>query len=242
MNLMKVKSLLYLETLSEEDVQRHQCSDRLWLPRHLFERWMLHSDPGVVVLLRLTNGVGQNVIGNVFGIHHGDEETIYVPSWILELLEFDHDQIDVEQVHPPLCSELTLSPHTSDHLHAEEPLELLRNAFENYSCLINGETYNLWLGDHSMAVTIVSMSPAEDTLCIRNCEINLHLLPPLDVPIPPPPQPQSVAAPPPQPQPVAAPPSQPVPAPAPEPALDSAELRRRMAEAARARLNQRRGE
>jgi hypothetical protein len=227
---MKLNSLLYLQTLSEEDVQKHQCSDRLWLPYKIFERWMLHSDPGIVVLLQLTNGVGQRVIGNLYGVHYMDDTTIYVPSWMMNVLEYDHDHVELEQVHPHLCTELTLSPHTSDHLHVEDPLELLRDAFENYSCLIRGESYKLWLGDHMMEVTIVAAKPEEsDTLCIRNCEIDLQLLPPLDIPIPlPPPPPTTLAT---ATATATAIPVIPVEIPNP------VELRRRMAEAARARLS-----
>ena len=87
------------------------------------------------------------------------------------------------------CWHNILQPHTSDHLSAAvtSAEDFFRDACENYSCLQAGETIPLWVGKQ-IDVTIQGLEPAgTEPLCIRNCEIELELLPPLDMPLPAPP-------------------------------------------------------
>lgn len=185
---VQVHPLFYMESITDEQIAEYECSDRIWLPRGLFESWVTSSDPGVATLLKLTNGVGQSVIGAVYSIHHNmtDIDTIYIPSWMYKEIDCD-TCVTLTRVTPSLCSGLVIQPHTSDHLSVADPQELLRNAFERYSCLTPGHILPVWIG-HAFTVTIASLKPRNDeTLCILNCEVELELMPPLDLPIPPPP-------------------------------------------------------
>jgi hypothetical protein len=178
---MRILPLIYLEHLTEEEIDEHECSDRVWLPSREFERYMQESEPGVVALFRIVNSVEQSVVGTLYNPHTEDTDTMYMPRWMISCLDLD-DSVTLELVQPSLCTRIVLQPHTSEHIHAEDPQELLRDAFERYTCVTSGSTIPLWVGT-TMEVTIVSVFPESNApLCIRNCEIELELLRPFDMP------------------------------------------------------------
>jgi hypothetical protein len=232
---MKVRPLFYLQSLSEDELERHACSDRLWLPQSDFERYMLAADTDSVVTLRLKGGRGA-VVGAVYGAHFDDPDVVYVPYWMYERLgaEGVEDEVEVERFFPLLGTSVTLLPHTSDYLAlGDDPQETLREGFEQYTCLTRGETYDIWLGAFSFKVTLQDLTPDEtNVILIRNRTLGLHILPPLDAPLPMPP----TAAPAPAPASVT---TVPAAAPAPaaqEPTQDAETRRRQIAEATRRRL------
>jgi hypothetical protein len=121
------------------------------------------------------------MIGCVYGVHHShDTDCIYVPNWMC--MELGEGHLILEKAQPSLCSSMAIQPHTSEHISADDPQELFRNAFENYSCLTPGTIIPLWIGKQ-VYVTIVELGPSKhQTLCIRNCEVTLDLMCPLDMP------------------------------------------------------------
>lgn len=183
---MRIQPLVFLEQLTDEQIREHEGSDRLWVSRREFERAVTESDPGVTTIVRLTNGVEQTAVGTVYSIHHneGEEDTIYAPQWMCSLLELE-DTISMERCTPSMCSRIVLQPHTSEHVNADEPLELLNRAFERYTCITSGTTIPLWLDTlaQSIQATVVGMLPeTSEPLCIRGSELELELLRPLDMP------------------------------------------------------------
>jgi len=242
---MKVLPLFYLDSLIDDAAEQHLCSDRLWLPQAEFERYMLAADTDSVVTLRLKNTAEQVTVGAVFAAHFGDADVIYAPLWMYEALELDTDNVSVERFFPLLGKSITIQPHTSDYLAmGDDPQETLKEGFEQYTCLTVGCDYMIWLGAFSFKITLQDIEPAETgVICIRNRELGLHILPPLDAPWPMPPSATAavaVAAPPSETAPAPAPlaiPSETAPAPAPSVQQPSAEERRKqIAEATRRRL------
>jgi hypothetical protein len=179
---------MYLEHLTDPELEQYDCSDKIWLGRTAYEHWITSSEPGIATIIKLTNGVDQSVVGLVYSMHYNaEEDTIYVPNWMYNSLHFDDEHITITRFEGSLCTGLTIQPHTSDHLTAPDPQELLRDAFEQYSCLTPGQEVPLWIchpEPHVFYVTIVKLMPSDDTLCIRNCEMELELMPPMDLPIP----------------------------------------------------------
>lgn len=230
---------MYLETLDDAAIARHSCSDRIWIHRSSFEEW-ISPEADTVTFVQLKNRVDQSVLGCVYGVHHGDPEILYVPQWMNDALDFDTDAVELERVTPSMCTGIVLQPHTSDHIRAADPQEFLRDGFEQYSALTPGQTLDLWVGEddghgHVMTCTVLRLLPSNETLAIRNCEMTLELMAPLDLPIPvPPPPPVSTPAP----APVVSPTTTPVvePAPTATVAEDPVVRRQRLAEAARARI------
>jgi len=226
---MKVLPFVYNDRLDDADIARHECSDRIFVGPRTFERLTGERDPGVATIVLMVNNVTQTVPAIVYGAHGDSEGVVYAPAWICTELLFDTEEVELHPASPDLCTRITVVPHTSDHLHGPEDAEtLLRNAFEQYTCLVPGLDYSLWLGEHMMTVTLTAVEPADRPfVCIRGNELELELLAPLDRPATPPPPPTPVVEAPPV---TSAPSETPWTAP-----LSPAELRARIAAAARAR-------
>jgi hypothetical protein len=223
---MKILPLCYLGQLSETDLACHECSDRIWVHHTRFEEFTA-LEVGVAAIVRLTNRVDQSVPAVIFAAHYAEADTIYAPAWILSELVHDTEEVLCERFSPSLGTQITLLPHSSDHLHAAEDAEtVLRDGFEQYTCLVKGMDYAIWLGDHSFNVTLMDVAPAgQEVICIRGNPLELELLAPLDRPVTPPAP--EVAEP------------LPTPAPAPEPAAvppTAEERRAQIAAATRRRL------
>ena len=229
---MKIAPLFYLEHLTDDDIQAHMCSDRIWLPPAIFQEIASNmTEPGEFHVIQLTNGVGQRVVGTPYQPHqNSNSDTVYVPSWMYNQLEDDTDNITYERIIPGLLTRMTILPYSSEHCEAEDPVTALRDAFEHYGCVTTGSTIPLLLpGGIQLTVDIHSTEPQSDRpLCIRSGTIELELLPPLDRPATPPvPEPEPVPVVEHIPAPVA--PVAPVP-------IDRETMRQRMLEAARRRL------
>lgn len=211
---MRLIPLCYCPTLSEEEIYRHECSDRIWVPQHVFERWLLAEDVGSVVIVSV-----EGVPACMYAPHGGPSNVIYAPMWMCEELgtlvtEDDADAaedhyITLERLQPAMCTFLKVQPHTSAHLPAivggaggdEMPEDTLSRAFEEYTCLREGHTMMLHLPcGNRMFVTVAEALPqAQGPLCIRNTEIAMDLLEPLDTPPAPEPVPEPETAPEPEP-------------------------------------------
>lgn len=197
---MQILPLMYLDTLDDAAIARHNCSDRIWIHRSEFETW-ISPEAGTVTLVQLQNRLAQSVVGCIYSVHNGDENTLYVPQWMYDALDFDTEEVEMERATPSMCTGIVLQPHTSDHIHAAavvDPQEFLRDGFEQYSALSPGQTLDLWVGadagdgGHPMTCTVLRLLPNNETLAIRNCEMTLELMVPLDTPIPEPPTAQPI--------------------------------------------------
>ncbi len=226
---MKVLPFIYNERLDDAEIARHECSDRIFVGLRTFERLSSERNPGEAMIVLMVNNVTQTAPALIYGAHGDAEDIVYAPAWICAELLYDTEEVELNPASPDLCTRITVVPHTSDHLHGPEDAEtLLRNAFEQYTCLVAGLDYSLWLGDHAMTVTLSAVEPADrPCVCIRGNELELELLAPLDRPATPPPTP--IVEPP---RVAPAPSTAPAPWTAP---LSPTELRARMAAAARAR-------
>lgn len=181
---MKVLPLSFLGSLTEGELLKHECSDRIWVGRSVFERFTTSGDSGTTAIVMLTNRVGQSVPVVIHNIHYDDEDIIYAPAWITAELLHDTDDVHCERYMPSLGTRITVLPHTSDHLRTgTDPETILRDGFEQYTCLIRGLDYQIWLGEYSFTITLTDLNPStEDIICIRGNELELDLLAPLDRP------------------------------------------------------------
>lgn len=223
----QIKSLLFLDTLTDDDIQRHNCSDRIWLPRADFERHMGRQEAGAVLVLKLINGVEQTVVGTPFGYHQDSRNQIYVPQWMLEVLEYDADTIRIEPCFPSLCSRISIVPFTSEHLVADDPQIYFRDGFEAYTCIQRGSVLPLFCDGQIIQVSVDDVIPnSDEPLCIRDVELELDLQRPLDRP-PTPVEANVIEEPEPEPEPKTS-----------EPVVSPEEIRRLCREAALQRAKQ----
>ena len=186
---MRILPLLYCPSLTEDDIYRHECSDRIWVPQHTFERWLLAEDVGHVTMVSL-----EGIPACMYAPHTGARNVVYAPTWMCEELrvsldptEEEDDYIVPERIQPPTCTFVRVQPHTSDHIptSCDDPMpeETLSRGFEEYTCLREGQTLALHLpsGTH-MFVTIVEAEPKGGPVYIRSQEIQMDMLEALDTP------------------------------------------------------------
>lgn len=187
---MKVLSLLYAHWLSEEQIQEHQCSDRVWVPTHMFQRWIMEEDVGTVVIATL-----EHIGVCVYGAHSGATNVLYAPEWICRALKVSgepkeedaDDYILPIRAKPPQCTFLKVQPLTSAHVRlAEQELipaeDILSRGFERYTCWSAGQSLQLLLtsGDILEVEVMESHPPGNELYCLRGGEIEMDLLTPLD--------------------------------------------------------------
>jgi hypothetical protein len=189
---MRVVSLLYAEFLSPTDLERHECSDRIWVPARMFERWMSEEDAGSVVLVTL-----DGVAACMYAPHREAHNVIYASTWMCEALRVSldppmdddpDDYIVPVRIRPAVCTFMRIQPHTSTHLMGssgaapEAPEDVLSHGFEQYTSVRSGQTLTLQLENgERMFVTVVDAEPATGAaVCIRSPEITMDLLEPLD--------------------------------------------------------------
>lgn len=181
--MYQVQSLYFEGSLTDGDIERHMCSDRIWLPRTVFETFLGTQEAGAVLVLSLTNEVEQTVVGTPFGYHRNDANIIYAPQWILDALEYDHANIRLKRFTPSLCSRISIIPFSSEHIAAEDPQIYFRDAFESYTCIQRGLTLPLFCNGRTVTIAIQDVIPNNDEpLCIRDVELELELSRPLDRP------------------------------------------------------------
>ncbi len=189
---MKVLSLVYAHWLSEGEIQEHQCSDRIWVPSHMFQRWLTEEEEGTVVIATLeTVGVC------VYAPHSGASTVLYAPDWICRALKVSGEPEDEDEdaddyitpirAKPSQCTFIQVQPFTSAHIRAaqetSQPAEdILSRGFGRYTCWSVGQSMQLLLeSGNVLEVDILAAKPENQHLyCIRGGEIEMELLPPLD--------------------------------------------------------------
>jgi hypothetical protein len=148
---------------------------------------MGRQEAGSLLVLKLINGVEQTVVGTPFGYHQDGQNIIYVPKWMLEVLEYDADTIRIEPCTPSLCSRISIVPFTSEYLTAEDPQIYFRDGFEAYTCIQRGQVLPLFCNGIPVYVSVSDAIPnTDEPLCIRDVELELELERPLDRPETPP--------------------------------------------------------
>ena len=144
---MRVLSLSYCDFMTSDDVNRHECSDRIWIPTRLFRTWMSEEEDVGSVVIVLLEGGKQTVAACVYGHHDDANNRIYAPAWMCEALgvnpdpfedeEEDDDLIVMLRHRPSMCTSVKLQPFTGNHLQVadETPEDALSRGFEAYTCL-----------------------------------------------------------------------------------------------------------
>jgi hypothetical protein len=165
-----------------------ECSNKFYIHYTHFDKMIGDDSAGELLLYELKTP-GGTIVGTPIGPHLEGTNYIFVPTWMWDALkEAEEDVVCMlEPCHPSMASMIALEPHTSDLLKCKDPETALRNAFEQYSCIKKGGTYPLQLEDlpNKVWVTIPAVTPdIKESLCIRNVELIVNMLPARDAPLP----------------------------------------------------------
>jgi len=193
--------LCFNEHIFESEIESRETSDGVYLSIGRFGAFM-RDDDDTVVVLQLTCG-DRTIYAHICGSHGDDEGIIYAPSWMCALLRCTGgEEIELKQCNPSLGTKITIQPHTSGYATLEDPVAALRDAFENYTCLMSGIDIPLTVGGANLIVSIVDTG-MEGPVCIRGVELEVEIQTPLDAPEPPAFEPAAPAPEPPAVEPVA---------------------------------------
>lgn len=170
---IRLQPLSALDLLTEEEVEVGNCSDRIYVSAHYFTQWL---DNKAVALL-LSNAVEQEVAGTMFHAHTKEQDVVYVPDWMLQSLEYDHERCRMEPIELSSCTGITLQPHNEEDV---EEMELLQMALERYSVVSEGQELTLWHPyGYPFSVRVLSATPAHPWVSIAQADIPLTMVPPL---------------------------------------------------------------
>jgi hypothetical protein len=173
---MKLCPLSELGSLTEEECETAECSNRVYVPARQFTEWLGTS----VVTLRIQNVVEQSVIGTLFAAHMNHANTVYAPSWMCAALDCDLETCEVAPVEVPPCRAITLQPFNEGDV---EEMEYLQAALERYSVVSPNQELLLWHPyGYPFAVRVAvadGFDGSSAAVNIVNCEIPLQMLPPI---------------------------------------------------------------
>jgi len=176
---MKLCPLSELGSLTEEECETAECSNRVYVPARQFTEWLGTS----VVTLRIQNVVEQSVIGTLFAAHMNHANTVYAPSWMCAALDCDLETCEVAPVEVPPCRAITLQPFNEGDV---EEMEYLQAALERYSVVSPNQELLLWHPygyPFAVRVAVADGFDGSDgssaAVNIVNCEIPLQMLPPI---------------------------------------------------------------
>ncbi len=163
-----------LTIIGAEELPSYECSDRILLPKGIFEA---HSY-AVNDLLAVTNTRQQSVFGTLFGIHSLNSSIIYAPSWMT--LELDLlDKISISHIPKRQCTAIQIKPHSETFAKNDNYMGLLNQAIINYRSLTQNTRIPLLINGSIEYVTIEQMLPSSfKTFFVFGCgSVKIQTLP-----------------------------------------------------------------
>lgn len=130
---MKVCPFYECASISKEQLQEYECSDRILLCRAFFNRASFPLGP---LLLRISNALQHSVVGAVKDLHDV-EDVVYAPQWMIHALQL-LSNVTLSTVPQRPCTSIVLRPfHEGAFSEAEWPA-VLSAALRNYNTLSKG--------------------------------------------------------------------------------------------------------
>ena len=170
---MRLLPVSLLGTLSADELEMSNCSNRAYVPDSLFTQWLRTSQ----VSLRIQNAVEQSVMATMYHAHSNAADVVYVPDWILAALDCDVDTCVVEPVELPLCTSITLQPHNEGDV---EEMEIFQLSLELYSSVRAGQELTLRHPyGYPFVVNVCAVEPEEAWVSIAQADVPLTMLPPI---------------------------------------------------------------
>ena len=150
---MRLLPFPFYSVLSPTDLRIHECSDRIVVPKALYDDY---SKPGA--LLHISNGVGESVGGVLHGAHDGDDQLVFVPSWMFYHFK-THDDVVLTTIPSVPCEHIQLRPPTVGALVKDGTMDAFQAALQSYKTLTQN-TRILVGTDPPMTVGIELLHPA----------------------------------------------------------------------------------
>jgi len=158
--------------LSPHDIRLYECSDRIVIPKAVHEGY---NKPNA--LLHISNAAGESVGGVLHGAHEGDDQHVFVPSWMFHHFK-THDAFVLTSIPSVPCEHIRLRPSADGALLKDGTMNAFQAALQPYKTLTQN-TQILVGTDPPMTVGIELLHPATPHTLLVHCvgTVTLTILP-----------------------------------------------------------------
>jgi hypothetical protein len=169
-----IRPIYFNEELTEEQITHNETSNGIYISQKGFKKFMTDdTDEFIALEISFDN---RCVICHIIGTHYSGTNIIFAPGWICNLLGTNNDEdIHIKRVFPSMGTKIIIKPQNTSYTQLPDPVEALRNAFENYSCLISGIEIPLNVGGEILHVSILDTN-TEGPICIRGVELEVEIV------------------------------------------------------------------
>jgi hypothetical protein len=159
---MRVHPYTQAEFLTGHEMFEFEYSDRLLLPKSLFEGFDCAA--GKITLLSISNSIGQTIAGTVYGAHI-KQDIIYVPSWMYYSIDVT-DNVLYSTIEQCVCSKLSIRPHHNNFIDVNDWTKELGKSLKRYISITEGSIISLIIHGVVQKFTIVGLYPYNHKTCI----------------------------------------------------------------------------
>lgn len=165
--------LCYHDQLFDDEMKRRECGDGVYVSGTQFRR-LMSMDTEDLVVYEIKCG-DRSVLCHVCGTHNGPDDAVYVPMWACNVLGcYGEEKVSMKRSHPGIGLGIKIKPHETRYADKEDPVAVLRDAFENYSCLTAGVDIPLLIDGEQLIVSILETRPS-GPICIRGVELEVEI-------------------------------------------------------------------
>ncbi|CAF1114049.1 unnamed protein product [Didymodactylos carnosus] len=165
--------------LTDRERPNVENGGKILLPQVALEQLAEHVTN--VMLFKLKNKRLDRITHvGVFEFLPNDENSCYVPSWIMRhLLLEEGEEVECEYVTLPTASFVRFQPQSKDFLDISNPKAVLETALRNFSCLTKGDMLAINYLDRNYELCVLELKPA-DAVTIIECDMEVDFAPPID--------------------------------------------------------------
>ena len=170
---LSIYPLCYHDSLFDDEMDRRECGDGVYVSTSSFRR-LMNNDNEDMMVFRITCG-DREVFCHICGTHNGPDDAVYVPMWGCNVLGcYGEETVQIERAHPSIGLKIKIKPHETRYADKDDPVAVLRDAFENYACLTSGADIPLMIDGEQLVVSVLETTPA-GPICIRGVELEVEI-------------------------------------------------------------------
>jgi hypothetical protein len=165
--------LFFNDELLDSEIAKAEAGNGIYISKSGFARFMGdHTDEFVALEL----GFGDKIaVCHIIGTHNGDDTAIYTPGWMCNSIGCSGgEDVLIRRIYPSIGTKIIINPQNTTYTEADDPVEALRNGFENYSCLISGIEIPLLVNGKIINVAILDTG-VTGPICIRGVELSVEI-------------------------------------------------------------------
>jgi len=178
MESIELKTFIFNELLSDDQIEKYETSNSILVSTVLFQTIMNnHINDKNMLILGLYNNK-KKIYVNIDGSHHNDDNIIYVPLWIYQYLKINNVEpciVSYMQVSPKSGNKIKIKPHSDFYAYLPDPVKSLRDGFERYSILLKNTTIPVNVDGQILLIDIVDTFTKNQPINIRGVELEVEI-------------------------------------------------------------------